>query len=61
MIYGNCFRILLNVSTTKSFHRIDIRRGKHFQKTKIRYEGKEREKKENKLENAKNNVKQRIF
>lgn len=54
MIYGNCFRILLNVSTTKSFRRIDIRRGKDFQKTKIRYEGKEREKEENKLENAKN-------
>lgn len=57
MIYGNCFRILLNVSTTKSFCRIDIRRGKDVQKTKIRYEGKEREKEENKLENAKNNDK----
>lgn len=42
------------MSTTKSFPRIDIRRGKDFQKTKIRYEGKEREKEENKLENAKN-------
>lgn len=48
-IYGNCFRILLNVSTTKSFHRIDIRRGKHFQnKNKIWREGER--KKENKLE-----------